>query len=285
MGLMGLGHGNVMGRFVYHLPIVGRLWTCLLTACLVVGYVRFWFDTTCGHTDASPSVRQSTSAEELPLLVRCPQDMMEVFTDPRTSYRENLGRFIQFKRCSTGEKAVVLEVGVWKGDFADELVTRYHNSIKEYVMIEPAQKIVGSLTLELQRRLEDFPARYPEISFRWINERSSDAAELFDDEYFDWIYIDGLHTYEGVKSDVALFWRKLKPGGLYSGHDFSMSRAAAKADPWNTLAPWSGMRPNKGGEGVKEKAGFSGSYKAVVQHAREHGLQVYPHVLHPIGPS
>ena len=146
---------------------------------------------------------------------RCPQNMMQLISDPRTSYREELGRFIEFRRCSTGEKSVVLEVGVWRGDFANELLTRYHDSIKEYVMIEPAQKIVGSLTPELQRRLEEFPVRFPEINFRWINELSLDAAKLFDDEYFDWVYIDGLHTYEGVKTDVELFWSKLKPGGLY----------------------------------------------------------------------
>jgi len=255
-----------MGR--PQLALGGRLWLCTVV-CAVVSAVAY-FSTLCETGGTSPAIHQMYSAEEVPLAVRCPQDVMEIFADPRTSFREELGRFIEFKRCATGEKSIVLEVGVWRGDFADTLLTRYNDSIKEYVMIEPAQKIVGSLTPELQRRLEEFPARFPDINFRWINELSLDAAKLFEDDYFDWVYIDGLHTYDGVKTDVSLFWDKLKPGGLFSGHDFSMSRAEAKADPWNTIAPWSGMRP-----GGKEKFGFPGSYKAVVQFARKHGLQVF----------
>uniref|UniRef100_A0A7S0RFS6 Class I SAM-dependent methyltransferase n=1 Tax=Pyramimonas obovata TaxID=1411642 RepID=A0A7S0RFS6_9CHLO len=252
-----------MGRPQFALG--GRFWV-FTAICAIVAAVGYF--SAC--ESESLSVVQATSAEEVPLAVRCPQDVMEIFADPRTSFREELGRFIEFKCCATGEKSVVLEVGVWRGDFADTLLTRYSDSIKEYVMIEPAQKLVGQLTRELQRRLEEFPERFPEIKFRWINELSLDAAKLFQDEYFDWIYIDGLHTYDGVRTDVTLFWDKLKAGGLFSGHDFSMSRAEARADPWNTIAPWSGMRA-----GGKEKFGFPGSYKAVVQHARKHGLQVF----------
>jgi len=72
------------------------------------------------------------------------------------------------------------------------------------------------------------------------------------------------------RTDIAMYWGKLKKGGLFSGHDYSSNMAEATSNPWNTLTPWSGKRP-----GGKEKYGFPGSYRAVVQHARKHGLQEF----------
>jgi hypothetical protein len=50
-----------------------------------------------------------------------------------------------------------------------------------------------------------------------------DSKELFGnfkDGYFDWIYIDGDHSYEGVLSDLKNWFPKVKKGGVISGHDF-----------------------------------------------------------------
>ena len=49
---------------------------------------------------------------------------------------------------------------------------------------------------------------------------SQDIVDLFKDEYFDCLYVDGLHTYEQVKLDLELFTSKVKQGGVISGHDY-----------------------------------------------------------------
>jgi glycosyltransferase involved in cell wall biosynthesis len=49
---------------------------------------------------------------------------------------------------------------------------------------------------------------------------SHKAAQDFEDEYFDFIYIDADHTYEAVKQDLAAWWPKLKIGGLIGLHDY-----------------------------------------------------------------
>lgn len=53
---------------------------------------------------------------------------------------------------------------------------------------------------------------------------------------FDFIFIDGDHSYEGCKSDIKGCLKLLDPGGVISGHDFSSSfpgvvRAVKEAFP------------------------------------------------------
>ena len=48
---------------------------------------------------------------------------------------------------------------------------------------------------------------------------SHDAAAGFLDEFFDWVYIDGNHSYEFVKKDAMLYLPKVKIGGLLTGDD------------------------------------------------------------------
>ena len=55
--------------------------------------------------------------------------------------------------------------------------------------------------------------------------RSQDAIDEFPDEFFDFIYIDGLHTYEQVKLDLDLYWPKLKCGGVVAGDDYGWANS------------------------------------------------------------
>ena len=197
---------------------------------------------------------------------KCLAVPFSIFSNPKTSYRENLGMFVEEKACLEGRKVKVLEIGVWRGDFALQILDRYHSIIAEYVMIEPAEKLTGAMTPELEQRLKKFPVWFPGTKFKLINEISVEASFSFSNEYFDWIYIDALHTHEGVRDDIQHYWPKLKIGGLFSGHDFT-SKLSSEADL--ILAPWSGRREGR------EKAGFPGSYRAVIMHSRLVASPVY----------
>ena len=50
--------------------------------------------------------------------------------------------------------------------------------------------------------------------------KSQDIADKFEDEYFDWIYVDGDHCYDAVKADIDLYLPKLKHDGLIIGDDY-----------------------------------------------------------------
>lgn len=201
--------------------------------------------------------------------VSCASVPFTLFSDPKTSYRENLGLFMQEKACLENRKVKVIEIGVWRGDFAQEILDRFHSVIDEYVMIEPALKLTGQLAPELEKRLKEFPKNFPSVKFRHVNEISVDAANIFPDFYFDWIYIDALHTFQGVSDDIRLYWPKLRNKGLFSGHDFSCGTSRCSSDSRLYFAPWSGKRMGK------EKAGFPGSYKAAMLHSKEFQIPIH----------
>jgi hypothetical protein len=55
---------------------------------------------------------------------------------------------------------------------------------------------------------------------RLIREFSKNAAQFFEDETFDFIYIDADHTYDAVTEDLEAWYPKLKVGGVLGGHDY-----------------------------------------------------------------
>ncbi|MFH0750165.1 MAG: class I SAM-dependent methyltransferase [Candidatus Gottesmanbacteria bacterium] len=48
---------------------------------------------------------------------------------------------------------------------------------------------------------------------------SKNYAKQFPQKHYDYVYIDGDHSYEGVKKDFQLFWPGLNPGGFCIFHD------------------------------------------------------------------
>ena len=46
------------------------------------------------------------------------------------------------------------------------------------------------------------------------------CAPCFADGSFDFIYVDARHDYRGVAVDIAEWWPKLRPGGIFAGHDY-----------------------------------------------------------------
>ena len=57
---------------------------------------------------------------------------------------------------------------------------------------------------------------------RLIRSTFDEAAQHFDNNEFDLIHIDGLHTYEAVKHDYEIWKPKLKNGGTILFHDWNV---------------------------------------------------------------
>lgn len=50
--------------------------------------------------------------------------------------------------------------------------------------------------------------------------KSEDIVMHMENESLDVVYVDGLHTYEGVVLDIRLWLPKIKKGGFIAGHDY-----------------------------------------------------------------
>lgn len=117
------------------------------------------------------------------------------------------------------------EIGVFEGGFSQMFIENWAG--EKFFGIDPFKnyptedyhdgcnrcdlEATGKKTLE---RFQDVP------KYKLIVAESLVAAKSFPEGYFQFIHIDGNHHYEAVKADLAAWWPKMKPGGLFTGHDF-----------------------------------------------------------------
>ncbi len=126
----------------------------------------------------------------------------------------------------------VAEIGVAEGGFSRAILDRArpdrlhlidpwaHQSRPDYAN-DPNNAPDG----DQQARYEGILARFDsEIRAGRVTVHracSQDAAAAFADRQFDWIYVDALHSYEAVASDLAAFAPKVRPDGFILGHDYA----------------------------------------------------------------
>jgi SAM-dependent methyltransferase len=112
------------------------------------------------------------------------------------------------------------EVGVSSGDFAKNILTVTKN-VKLYCVD----------IWEQNYQLPDPERSYKETfnnlipfgaeRFELVREGSPKSALRFEDEFFDFVYIDADHHYEPVLEDLKAWYPKVKSGGVFFGHDYN----------------------------------------------------------------
>ena len=82
-----------------------------------------------------------------------------------------------------------------------------------------------------EKEYQNFLATLSAHKDRYTHHRktSDDAVHDFDDESFDFIFIDGLHTYDQVLKDCKNYYPKLRKDGLFCGHDLTTIAGVNKA--------------------------------------------------------
>jgi len=123
-------------------------------------------------------------------------------------------------------KLRVVEIGAWLGKSSFYLVQQHCDKADIYI-IDTWKGSPGELhsthSLATERDIYlDFieNMKIHHGKFTAIRSMSVDAAKLFQDLSVDFIFIDGDHTYEGVKSDIEAWQIKLTEFGVIAGHDY-----------------------------------------------------------------
>lgn len=86
-------------------------------------------------------------------------------------------------------------------------------------------KAVEGRTRQRQRRYYRTAKRVlePEISNGQaviVRKWSLDAVKLFERRSLDFVYIDANHNYDYIMQDIIQWSRRVRPGGIVSGHDY-----------------------------------------------------------------
>ena len=58
-------------------------------------------------------------------------------------------------------------------------------------------------------------------NYEFIKEFSIDAVKRFEDNSIDFVYLDGNHEDPYITQDIEGWYKKIKTGGIVSGHDFT----------------------------------------------------------------
>lgn len=73
------------------------------------------------------------------------------------------------------------------------------------------------------RKFEEAKKRLASYEATLIRKKSEDAVKEFSDEQLDFIFIDANHHYEYVLQDITEWAKKVRKGGIISGHDYKTS--------------------------------------------------------------
>jgi len=118
---------------------------------------------------------------------------------------------------------VGLEIGIDRGATSEYLLKNIPNlklyGVDPYVDYQDWWGFVSwsdKAYMEMRNRLD----KYAE-NFVLIRKTSDDAAETFSEGSLDFVFVDGIHTYDQVLLDCKNYYSKVKSGGWFGGHDYS----------------------------------------------------------------
>jgi len=141
----------------------------------------------------------------------------------KIAHRSNYPHLLDALKLKVG-----VEVGVQYGLFSDHIL--HHSSIDTLYSVDPWMMFsqedyqdMGNVT----QREQDSRYLYAVTQLRRhqyrsviVRRTSEEAATILADHMMDFVYIDANHSYEQCRHDLELWWPKLRPGGLFSGHDY-----------------------------------------------------------------
>lgn len=137
-----------------------------------------------------------------------------------------------------GDNVVGLEIGTCRAESTAYLLDKCPNIVKLYTVDpykayedwngEITQEVIDKFLMVAEENLKPFGERV-----QMIRETSLDAAAkiktIADGAEFDFIFVDGDHSYEATLADCEAYYPLLKKGGFFCGHDYQTLDAVHRA--------------------------------------------------------
>ena len=144
---------------------------------------------------------------------------------------------------NTIDKPKILEIGIFKGEFFDFIANNCSIGLLDGVDLFVGTDGSGDqdgnnfIWYNLEKSFKELTEKYKNNPN--VNLHKSDSSTYLKskmDDYYDIIYIDADHTYEGCKRDLTEAFKKIKQGGYIMGHDYEMNMKKGKTD-WKCGVP------------------------------------------------
>jgi hypothetical protein len=121
-----------------------------------------------------------------------------------------------------------VEVGVWKGEFS-EILCKANPQLKlsgvdawDCHAFRPGVKGWTQNQADYEGFYQQAVARMSRYAnYRIVRKFSMDALDEFLDESLDFVYVDAGHDFLNCAQDVIGWGKKVRPGGIISGHDYA----------------------------------------------------------------
>jgi hypothetical protein len=123
------------------------------------------------------------------------------------------------------------EIGVFKGEFSKFLLGLNPSKLVLFDLFDgicESGDVDGNGVCNTNMAHEYYNLNNIDNVLELIKGDSSTELLKFNDGYFDMLYIDGDHSYEGCKKDLNVALKKVKKGGWVMGHDYEMNMKKAK---------------------------------------------------------
>jgi len=138
--------------------------------------------------------------------------------------REGLEQMIEWINNLTPTSQMrMIEIGSYVG----ESTLMFAQNFKEVVSVDP---YINDYDLsDLACSYAPFDKVYAEFlkntllvpNIKSIRDTSENAFPILNQQQWDMVYIDGLHTVDGVYYDITHYKSIVKPGGFVCGHDYA----------------------------------------------------------------
>lgn len=125
------------------------------------------------------------------------------------------------------KNSIGAELGVYLGDFSQEILSvvdpkrLYLIDVWEFIELNYHDKLMRNNKHQLNAYKTTIKKFYECPNVFMIRAKTEIIKDIFPESYFDWVYIDADHSYEGCMTDLINSDPLVKNDGLILGHDYT----------------------------------------------------------------